>query len=236
MTFLGKRILAVVPARGGSKGIPRKNLRHICGKSLIKYAADTCAALPWLDYAMISTDDIEMADEARKHGLEVPFLRPNYLGTDNASSVDMWIHSWLKSEEFLNDKFDISILLEPTSPLRTPQDIELCLTKLIENNYLGVATVSLMPAHFRPQKALHIKNDGKIGFYLPNDNSYVPRQKIPPYYYRNGICYALTRKKLIEEKTVLDESCFALLIERDVVNIDEPFDLELAEFLLKKNL
>ena len=105
---------------------------------------------------------------------------------------------------------------------------------MIKNNYSGVATVSLMPAHYRPQKTLEIKNDGKIAFYLPQDNSYIPRQKIPPYYYRNGICYALTRKKLIEEKTILDESIFAILIDREVVNIDDPFDMELAEFLLKR--
>ena len=98
-----------------------------------------------------------------------------------------------------------------------------------------MATVSLMPAHYRPQKTLKIKNNGKIGFYLPNDNTYVTRQKIPPYYYRNGICYALTRKKLIEEKTILDESIFAMLIEREVVNIDDPFDMELAEFLFKRS-
>ena len=234
MTLLGKRILAVVPARGGSKGIPRKNLKEICGKSLIKHAADTCKAIPWLDCSVISTDDEEMAEEARNNKLEVPFMRPDYLGTDDASSLDMWIHAWLTSEKIKSEKFDISILLEPTSPLRTPKDIELCVTKLIKNDYPGVATVSLMPAHYRPQKTLTIKNDGKIGFYLPNDNNYVPRQKIPAYYYRNGICYALTRKKLIEEKTILDESIFAMLIEREVVNIDDPFDMELAEFLLKR--
>ncbi|MBO6960193.1 MAG: acylneuraminate cytidylyltransferase family protein [Prochlorococcus marinus CUG1438] len=236
MTLFGKSILAVVPARGGSKGIPRKNLRKISGKSLIKHASEICKALPFLDYSIISTDDKEMASEARDCGLEVPFIRPEILGTDNASSVDMWTHAWITSEKILKKKFDISILLEPTSPLRVPKDIELCLTELIKNDYPAVATVSLMPAHYRPQKALEIKNDGKIGFYLPNDNSYVPRQKIPPYFYRNGICYALTRKKLIEEKTILDESCHAILINREVINIDDPFDLELAEFLFKRSL
>tara|TARA_B100001248_G_scaffold92443_1_gene68582 strand:+ start:31 stop:747 length:717 start_codon:yes stop_codon:yes gene_type:complete len=236
MTLFGKSILAVIPARGGSKGIPRKNLRKISGKSLIKHAADICKALPFLDYSIISTDDKEMANEARDCGLEVPFLRPKILGTDNASSVDMWTHAWLTCEKILNKNFDISILLEPTSPLRVPNDIELCLNKLIKNDFPAVATVSLMPAHYRPQKALEINKEGKIDFYLPNDYSYVPRQKIPPYYYRNGICYAVTRRKLIEQKTILDESCYAMLIDREVINIDDPFDLELAEFLFKRSL
>ena len=235
MALFGNRIIAVIPARGGSKSILKKNLRKICGKSLINHAADICNALPWIDLSIISTDDMEMAEEGRNCGLMVPFMRPAYLSSDSASSVDMWKDAWIKSEQELNDHFDISILLEPTSPLRKPIDIENCLLKMIKNNYEGVATVSLMPAHFRPEKALRISEDGKIEFYLPNDKSYLPRQKIPPYYYRNGICYAISRQKLLDENTIMDESIHAMLIEREVVNIDEPFDLELAEFILKRS-
>ncbi len=233
MSLLGKRILAVIPARGGSKSIPRKNLRRICGKSLINYAADICNQLSWIDYSIISTDDEEMAEEGRKYGLEVPFIRPEELATDSASSLDMWRHAWLFSEKLKDFEFDISILLEPTSPLRTKNDIEKCVTKLIKENYKGVLTVSLMPAHYRPQKTLTI-NNGYIGFYLPKNKSYTPRQKIPPYYYRNGICYAITREKLIEDNVILDESFYAMLIEREIVNIDEPFDLDFAEFLINR--
>jgi len=235
VVFLNKRILAVIPARGGSKGIPRKNLRKVNGKSLVQYAAEICKALPWLDKAIISTDDEEIAEEGRKNGLKVPFMRPERLSTDNASSVDMWVHAWLTSELVFSEKFDISILLEPTSPLRTPKDIELCITKLIKDGHSAVATVSQMPAHYKPEKALKIKDDGKIDFYLPYNSNYVPRQKIAPYFYRNGICYALTRKKLIEEKIILDDSSFAIIINREVVNIDEIFDLDLAEFLIKRS-
>ena len=235
MTLLGKKILAVIPARGGSKSIHRKNLRKICGKSLINHAADICNSLSWLDLSILSTDDEEMALEGEKYGLSVPFIRPKSLASDKASSIDMWRHAWLSAEEKFGDIFEISILLEPTSPLRKKNDIENCVNTMITNKYDGVATVSLMPAHFRPEKALKIQNSGKISFYLPPDKSYVPRQEIPPYYYRNGICYAISRKKLLEEKTILDESIQAVLIDREVVNIDEPFDLELAEFLLKKS-
>jgi len=234
MTLFGKSVLAVVPARGGSKSIKRKNLRQICGKSLIKYAADICNQLPWIDYSIISTDDEEMAEEGRSNGLEVPFIRPKDLANDTSSSLDMWRHAWLNSENIKESKFDISILLEPTSPLRTSDDIKNCVSKLIKYNYEGVITVSLMPAHYRPQKTLKINNNGSIGFYLPRDDSYTPRQKIPPYYYRNGICYAVTREKLIQDKVLLDETFYAMVINREVVNIDEPFDLDLAEFLIKR--
>ena len=234
MTYLGKKILAVVPARGGSKGISRKNLKKVCGKSLINHAADFCQSIPWIDFSILSTDDEEMAAEGIKFGLNVPFIRPKSLAEDNTNSIDMWKHAWLEAENKMQTRFDISILLEPTSPLRKKEDIENCVKNLVNNNYSGVATVSLMPAHFRPQKTLKINSKGKIEFYLPNKNSYSLRQNLPDYFYRNGICYALTRKKIIDENVILDESIYAMLINREVVNIDEPFDLELAEYLLNR--
>tara|TARA_Y100000589_G_C27187245_1_gene643203 strand:+ start:203 stop:910 length:708 start_codon:yes stop_codon:yes gene_type:complete len=234
MTYLGKKILAVVPARGGSKGIPRKNLKKVCGKSLINHAAQICKSLSWIDCSILSTDDHEMAEEGKKYGLKIPFLRPKDLASDNTNSIDMWRHAWLETENKMKTKFDISILLEPTSPMRRKEDIENCINYLIKKNHSGVATVSLMPAHFRPQKTLKINEKGMIEFYLQNDNSYSLRQNIPKYYYRNGICYALTRKKLINDKTIIDESIYAMQITREVVNIDEPFDLELAEILLNR--
>ena len=234
MSILGKKILAVIPARGGSKGIPRKNLKKICGKSLINLVADICNSLEWLDYSLLTTDDKEIAIEGNKYGLNTPFLRPKKFSEDNSNSIDMWRHAWLETEKFLETYFDISILLEPTSPARRKEDIEKCVIKLIENNYSGVATVSKTPAHFSPQKTLKVNKKGMIDFYLPKNDLYSIRQNIPDYYHRNGICYALTRNKLIEERTILDESINAMIINREVINIDEPYDLELAEFLLSR--
>ena len=234
MAFLDKKILAVVPARGGSKGIPKKNLKKLCGKSLIRHAADICNSLSWLDYSLLSTDDNDIAEEGLKSGLNVPFVRPKHLAEDNSNSIEMWKHAWLKAEEHLGEEFDISILLEPTSPIRKKEDIENCLRKLIENDYPGVVTISLIPAHFRPQKTLKVDEMGKLDFYLPRNDKHSLRQNIPNYYHRNGICYALTREKLIIENTILDETIFGLITKRNVVNIDEPFDLELAEYLLNK--
>ena len=93
MTWDGLSVLAIVPARGGSKGVPRKNLREVGGLSLIGWAAKTIADLPWIDQGVLSTDDVEMAEEGRLRGLEVPFLRPDELATDMADSVDMWQHA-----------------------------------------------------------------------------------------------------------------------------------------------
>jgi CMP-N-acetylneuraminic acid synthetase len=232
MTPEGLAVLAVVPARGGSKGIPRKNLRTVGGVSLVGRAACVLAALPWIDAAVLSTDDDEIAEEGRRHGLDVPFRRPPELSGDGATSVDMWRHAWLAAERHYGRTFDLSVLLEPTSPLRTPEDVERTVRTLVEGGYPAAATVSPTPAHFSPHKTLTISMDETIGFYLEGGQRYSLRQSIPRYYHRNGICYAVTREHLVDEGLIIDRDAAAVVVERPVVNVDEPFDLDLAEWLL----
>lgn len=233
MAWQGRRVLAVVPARGGSKGIPRKNLRHVGGRSLIAHCADLCAQLAWLDLAVLSTDDEEIAGEGRAHGLAVPFMRPAELAGDTATSVDMWRHAWLAAEAG-HGKFDLGILLEPTSPLRRVGDVESTLDLLLAEGAAAAATVSVAPGHFTPHKCLTVSERQRIGFFLPQGGQHSLRQSIPPFYYRNGLCYAVRRETLVERGHIIDEDCAAVVIRRPVVNIDEPFDLELAEFLLSR--
>lgn len=233
MVFRDNTILAVVPARGGSKAIPRKNLCLVGGLSLVARAGEVAASLPWIDARVLSTDDEEIAQEGRAHGLDVPFMRPDELAGDLAGSIDMWRHAWLASEEHYGKRFDISILLEPTSPLRRAEDLTATVTALMQGDHKAAATVSPAPAHFTPHKCLTV-NDGRIGFYHAEGAKHSIRQTIPDYYFRNGICYALRRRTLMEEGTILGNDCAAVIIERPIVNIDEPFDLELAEFLLKR--
>ncbi len=232
MALMGKTLLAVVPARGGSKSIPRKNLAVLGGHTLIAHAATVCADLTCIDRAVLSTDDMEIAFEGRRVGLEVPFTRPAEFSSDHSTSVEMWRHAWLASEEAFSMRFDISVLLEPTSPMRRPQDVEATVRAMLSGNYSAACTVSRTPAHFTPQKTLVINDKGLINFYLPTGSSYSLRQAIPPYYHRNGICYAVKREALVDKRVILGEDCFAVVIERDVVNIDDPIDLEFAQFLL----
>jgi len=229
------KVVAIIPARGGSKSIPRKNLKQVGGHSLVARAARVLKTLDWIDVAIISTDDEEIAEEARSHGLDVPFMRPPELSGDTANSMDMWSHAWEHCEQHYNKCFDLSILLEPTSPLRRPEDIELTLRTLVEGGHRAAATVSPTPAHYTPHKTLTIDSNGIIGFYLQDGQNYSLRQAIPDYYHRNGICYAVTRRTLLEDGHILEDDCAAVIIERPVVNIDEPFDLELAEWLLSRN-
>jgi len=234
MTWNNLNVLAVVPARGGSKSIPRKNLKQVGGMSLLARAARVINSLDWIDAAIISTDDEEIAEEARNHGLDVPFMRPAELSGDTANSMDMWSHAWNSCEQYYDKRFELSILLEPTSPLRHPQDIELTIRTLIEGDHRAAATVSPTPAHYTPHKTLTIDSDGIVGFYLQDGQKYSIRQGIPDYYHRNGICYAVTRQTLLQDRHILEDDCAAVIIERPVVNIDEPFDLELTEWLLSR--
>jgi CMP-N-acetylneuraminic acid synthetase len=222
-----------VPARGGSKAIPRKNLCLVGGLSLVGRAGELAASLPWIDARILSTDDKEIAAEGKTHGLDVPFMRPDELAGDLANSIDMWRHAWLQAESHYKTRFDISILLEPTSPLRTADDVTKTVTLLLEGNHKAAATVSPAPAHFTPHKCLTVSK-GVIGFYHEAGAKHAIRQTIPNYYFRNGICYAVKRKTLIEEGIILEDDCVAVIVDRPVINIDEPLDLELAEFLLHR--
>jgi CMP-N,N'-diacetyllegionaminic acid synthase len=230
----GLTVLAVVPARGGSKSIPRKNLKTVGGISLVGRAGQVAAALPMIDAALISTDDAEIAGEAKAHGLDAPFMRPPELSGDTATSIDMWRHAWLAAEAHYGKRFDVSVLLEPTSPLRRPEDVERTLRALIDHRAPAAATVSLTPAHYTPHKTLKINEKGEIDFYLEGGARHALRQGIPAYYHRNGLCYAVTRDHLVNEGCIIDRNAIAVVVDRHVVNIDEMFELELAEWLLER--
>lgn len=234
MSIEGKKVLAVIPARGGSKSIPRKNLCIVGGISLVGRAADIAAMIPWLDARIISTDDEEIAREGKRHGIDIPFMRPPDLSHDKATSIDMWRHAWLSAEAYYGEQFDLSILLEPTSPMRRIEDIERTVQAIVTTGAPAAATVSPTPAHFTPHKTLTLDEQGVIGFYLKDGARHSLRQGIPQYYYRNGLCYAVTRQHLVENGWIIDHDAMAVVVTRPVVNIDEPFDLELAEWLLLK--
>lgn len=235
MAYRGERVLAIVPARGGSKGIPGKNLKQVGGMSLIARTASVARSLPWIDALVLSSDDEKMIAEGRRVGLDVPSPRPAHLSGDTALSVDVWRHAWLEADEYFGAPFDISVFLEPTSPLRIANDIERCVAQLTDSPYLAAATVSETPAHYTPHKTLKIDEDGTIGFYLDTGSRHSLRQTIPTYYNRNGACYAARRGAVIERGTIVEENCAAVVITRPMVNIDEPIEIEMAEWLLNRN-
>jgi len=227
-------VLAVIPARGGSKGIPGKNLKTVGGLSLVGRAARLAASQNWIDRVIVSTDDAEIAAEAMRHGAEAPFLRPDSLSGDAASSDDMWRHAWQAAEDHYGRRFDLSILLEPTSPLRQPQDLSATVEAVVAGDHASAATVSPTPAHFSPHKTLTVGNEGRIGFLLDDGERYNRRQNVPALYHRNGLCYALRRGPFFDGGPILGADTAAVVIDRPVVTIDDPFELELAEWLLDR--
>jgi CMP-N,N'-diacetyllegionaminic acid synthase len=231
MPFRGLSVLAVVPARGGSKGIPGKNLKPVRGLSLVARAARTIAEAQVVDRAMCSTDDPSIAAEAERHGLAVPELRPAELSDDAAKSVDVWRHVWRDMERRDGRTYDLSVLIEPTSPLRRAADIEATLAALLDADARAAATVSPTPAHYTPHKTLTVGTQGRIGFYLEGGARFARRQDIPTYYHRNGVCYAARRDTVVDHGTIIEADCIAVVLERPLVNIDEPLDLEIAELL-----
>lgn len=230
MSWRNRSVLAVVPARGGSKGIPRKNLAQIGGKSLVAHAAGLVAELDWLDGAVLSTDDHEIAEEGARHGLSVPFLRPPDLATDTARGVDTWRHAWLASEAFYQRRFECSILLQPTTPFRSRGDVERTIDAMLSGSHRAAATISRVPGNFVPQKMLTLR-DGIVAFLDPDGARYSNRQSAPPCYVRNGACYAAMRETVIERGEIVEHDCVGVVLAGHVVNIDDPMDLATAEVI-----
>ena len=227
-------VLAVIPARGGSKGVPGKNLREVGGASLVARAAAVARAVPRVGPAVLSTDDPAIAAEGRRVGLDVPFVRPAELAGDLALGVDAWRHAWLASEEAFGRRFELSVLLEPSSPLRRAEDVERTLDAVLAGPHLAAATVSPTPAHFTPHKTLTIDEAGHLRPLLDPADSPSLRQLIPAQHHRNGLCYAARREAVVDARTIVEDRCVAVVVARPVVNVDTELDLELADWLLAR--
>jgi len=232
--LLDKNILAVVPARSGSKGIRNKNIRNIRGTTLIGWAGNCLDRLSWLDSKVISTDSMDYAIEGGRYGLDAPFLRPPELSTDKAGAIETVIHALLESENHYKNSFDIILIVEPTSPLRKPEDIDAAARLLINSGADSVVTVSPLSSKFHPAKALTVEN-GRLGFYEEGGSLVISRQSLNKLYWRNGVCYALTRACLLDKKQIFTDKTLPLIIDREIVNIDNPIELDWAEFLLSRN-
>ncbi|MGH2454267.1 MAG: cytidylyltransferase domain-containing protein [bacterium] len=229
--FEGRRVLALVPARSGSKGIRDKNLQRVRGISLIGWAGQTLAQVPFLDGRVLSTDDARYAAEGRRHGLDAPFVRPAALSTDAAPVVLAMQHALGESEAHYAIRFDIILLVEPTSPWRTAGDIERATRRLIATGADSVVTVSPLSANFHPRKLLTLAA-GRVAFLEEEGRQVVARQELSGgLYWRNGVCYALTRACLMEHGAIFTAHTVAEIIDHPVVNIDDPFELVVAERL-----
>jgi len=229
----GKSILVVVPARGGSKGVKLKNIRKINGVPLVALVGHVVRQLPYVDRAVVSTDHPEIAEIAEKSGLDVPFMRPEQLSGDVVADGHVLHHALMECEKVDNRKFDIIIMLQPTSPFRKPFHVTETVEKLIKGRYDAVWTVSETDSKAHPLKQLVIRND-ILDFYEPAGANIIARQQLTPVYHKNGVAYVMTRDCILNKEIKGVRTSF-VVIEELMVNIDTEFDFKLAEFILQQN-
>ena len=231
--FQGKKILAVVPARGGSKGIKLKNIQPVNGNPLISLVGKIIRKIPFIDCSVVSTDSAIIAAVAEKSGLSVPFFRPDELSGDIVGDLDVLTHVLLEIEELEATQFDIIIMLQPTCPMRKPEHVVATVEKLIADDYDAVWTVSETDSKSHPLKQLTVR-DGVLEYYDDAGKAIIARQQLEPVYHRNGAAYAITRECILQKKSIKGDRSGAVIITDQLINIDTEFDLSLCDMLMRE--
>jgi len=222
-------VLGLIPARGGSKGIPRKNLRRLKGQSLLERTFECAVASGVVDRLILSTDDAEIARHAEELGLEVPFMRPAEYATDESPMIDVAQHAlrWYAEQ---GESADMLMTLQPTSPLRKPEHLRRAMEMIGDHD--SVCAVVPIPLDICPHRLMKVREDGLLDFFLPEGAGYSRRQDVPPAYKRDGTVY-LTRVEVIRAGSFHGDRCVPMRIERpESLSIDLPEDWARAELLL----
>ena len=223
----GKSVLAVIPARGGSKGLPGKNILPLAGKPLIAWSIEAAHESKYIDKCIVSTDDKEIAGVAKKHGCEVPFMRSAELSTDDANSNNVFLHAL----DMLENQYDIVMVLQPTSPLRKTEDIDTALELMLNQN--KPALVSVCEASKPLQWHRTINKDGTLEPVFSRDASLTNRQDQSLTYVPNGALFIAEAKFFKKEKTFYTESTLAYVMPPDKsVDIDNQIDFLVTEALV----
>ncbi len=228
-----KRILAIIPARGGSKGLPRKNIRPLLGKPLLVWTIDVLKESGIVDRIFVSTDSDDVAAVARESGVEIPFLRNQFLAKDDSLVIDAVleaIHFFRTSGEV----YDLVMLMEPTSPLRTSEMIVDCVRQMITFGVGSVATFSELEV---PLERIWCVENEMASTYLKNDLAFKPRQSLTKAYKLNGLLYAIDVEVLCNMKhpQIMTQDVFPYITPREIsTDIDDINDFEYIDFLIRK--
>lgn len=229
----GKSVIAIIPARGGSKGLPGKNIKELCGKPLIAWSIEAGLGSKYIDEVMVTTDSEEIARIARDFGASVPFMRPTELASDKATSFDAVKHAIDFYENELHKKFDYIVLLEPTSPLREKGDIDEMLEKIISMEDQFDAIVSLGEVHEHPSIMKKIVGN-VIEPYCSGLVMAPRRQDSEVAYFPYGVAYIVKTKTLLEEKSFYPHRTTHQIIKRyQCYEIDDIYDFLAIENIMK---
>ena len=231
----GNSVLVIIPARGGSKGIKLKNLRKVGGVSLVARVGHVVAEIPIVDRAVVSTDHDEIARVAEAAGLAAPFRRPPDLAGDRVGDWQVLVQALAEMERIDEVRYDVVVMLQPTSPLRRSEDVSRAIEKLVREGWDAVWTVSATDSKAHPLKQLVVTDD-RIDYYDPAGAEIVARQQLTPVYHRNGVAYAFTRSCLVDQKTIMGARTGALALDGHFLSIDTEWDLALVEFLMREYL
>jgi CMP-N-acetylneuraminic acid synthetase len=227
------KVLAIVPARGGSKGIRLKNLRVVAGQSLLARTLALASSLPEISHICVSTDHPDIKAAALEFDGVTVVDRPEELSGDRVADSPVLKHALEATDALLDMRFDIVLMLQVTSPLRDARDIRECLEALANDNGDAAWTVSATELHFHPLKQLVVDDAGNMDLYDSRGLEIVARQQLTPVFHRNGSCYALRRDFLMSSDTLFSPGRSKAIISEGVrVNIDTEEDLTLAEELL----
>jgi len=232
----GGSVLAIVPARGGSKGIPRKNVRDVAGHPLIAYSIAAGLASSRIDRVLVSTDNAEIAEAARAYGAEVPFMRPAELAADDTRDLPVFIHAlqWLEERERYRP--DVIVHLRPTSPLRRVADIDRAID-LLASDPRADAVRGVCEPFQNPYKMWRIAAGGELvpllqGEFAEPYNQ--PHQQLPPVYWQTGYIDVARRTTLVDQGSMTGTRILPLRLDADSwIDIDTPAALDYADFLLR---
>ena len=224
----GKSILAIIPARGGSKGIPRKNIKMLAGKPLIAWTIEEAKKSKYIDRLILSSEDDEIISVAKEWGCEVPFKRPIELAQDNTPGVEPVIHAI----NTLTEKYDYVCLLQPTSPLRKVEHIDGCIEKCINNNAESCVSVSEVDKH--PYWMYEIDNEDLLIPLLDGKNV-SRRQDLPRGYALNGAVYVSRYNQILEQKKFVTKGTISYVMDkRSSIDIDEQIDFNLCDLIIRE--
>lgn len=224
--------LAIITARGGSKRIPRKNIKKFCGKPIMVYSIEAALSSNLFDEVMVSTDDEEIVEIARRYGAKVPFMRSKKNSDDFAGTTVVLLEV-IQDYSKLNKKFDYVCCIYPTAPFLTGQKLKESYEKLIQTN--ADALIPIVNFDFPPQRAMYIKNN-RLKFQYPEYEKY-RTQELDPLYHDCGQFYWLRTQKLLEEKTIFLENTVSFIIpESEARDIDTDEDWKIGEILYKYNI
>lgn len=233
---MSRKRIAVISARGGSKGVPRKNIIDVAGKPLIAYSIEAgleAVEKGILDRVIVSTDDEEIAEISRKYGAEVPFMRPAELASDSAKSIDLLLHAaqYYRQQGIV---YDDMLLLQPTTPMRTGEDIVKAFE--IYDEQQADTLISCYQEEYICDLVTYYK-DGDVAVPVNEQhNAGVRRQELPDLYVRNGAIYISNIEYMIRERKIFGGKLAMYVMPKErSVNIDTYYDLELARFLLEKS-